>query len=1553
MKIARIMKKILVVLMLFVFLSVNFTYSFAKNEFYYSGTQKGTYQAKASFFSAITKMLADLADYLIGLATLGHRMFLVGWTSIAELILNDTLEAAAGDSQPFEISAATLDMTDANDQRKVTVENIVFNKIPLLDINFFNTEIDDTVTGTGAVKERLEPENKNGRVEATNDGTKVSGTGINISEDEELPDGAVDPATADESVITIIKNAIAKWYYAMRSLAIGAMLIILLYIALRLIVATVGEQKAKYKQMLYNWVVGFAVVFCIHYIMLFVIMINEELVGIFNQMSVEYVEKDYKSAADKTNTEMELSLYSSLRSRAYELKASRGWIGTILYMVLVYYAVRYTLVYLKRYFTVMILAMLAPIMSATYAFGKVRTGKAESFNKWVKEFVFAVLLQSVHAMTYVTLITQLLRLTESSLAGVVLSFLILNFMLKTDAIIKRIFNMSTGQHGALDNILGAPGAFAEAWMGLRAGKQVAQMYGKYWLKPVYGGMVKVAGAGLSIPGNALLGATGGALSTFANNRAMNQAVDRDGVGRDRALGNGAAGADGRDEQQGMRRGPGGVLLDAEGKPIKNEAGKYKNSNRGSAWSGTSIGGAFNPTYFADKSQSKLDKMKAEAEAQGKEFKEPKWRKRGAMMADTLRSRTINSVQKSLYRKGYWDQPKMLRGVDAQIEKKLEMIRKNQKKANQQQIQQLTTMVGGVILRTASIPLLIASPKTGITLFAQGHKMIQKTTKYDKKGKIARKSIRGYEKVIDPETGKPIIDEKTGKPKMEMKVKPVLFSTAAGTFVKKATGIAFFEGLSTNINDDIDKVMKQNKKDLKELEMLYDAREQLYELEILKQERIMEHELFLADPQQAHRRIHLQKDIQDGDLSVYGGRVMETNPVLKKFMEENGITTPEQIVAMNALLKTAIDIKPGSIKDMNIEKTGTYTQVMDKVHEEMLVMGLNKVEVSDDEREKMIELGLTDKDIKDARLDDIDAAMIAIKEILDNNSDQASTLIKAMAVQEATAEALNKKEEAVTERFEENGIIDFITKSKEDIATREEDLAKKQELLEQQIEALPLSEATSPEIDRLQQEINNEESKIEKIKYENKVELENKVVEALSKEGIIDKEEYENKRKEYEDISGEVETLKNWLEQDENNIEIQQKLEEAEKLLNEKEKDFKEMKEVVADAMNDAESISLGGKTKIEIQEVTTEEVMESLIETEAFDAVLELERREKPGECQKIENVLMNLEDGGTMEVPLQKEDMEARAEAIKDLVKEIQVENLGQTITEEFEGKYDENGDKVKTWEEVVNDNNTREEKKLDERLEEKKTKAEKFAEILSQERKDEEKRDPIEEMAKEIEETIEKTVSKSSVANELQNESERGKDVKDMSDELLREIFRETTTESNETLDYVNPKKQEEVTVKELEAARNRIKEKLDSSNVSDKDKSQLREFLKEFEKGEPMSAEDFNSIVRRVNGVNAVAEEAFIKEMRNENSASNVPHNDDHVTTTADRVRRSMNSDSVRESIKPQTEIQSKVAEILRTNDYASFEVVTAKSSGYSGKKYEKGPIINLSDIIKNLD
>lgn len=58
---------------------------------------------------------------------------------------------------------------------------------------------------------------------------------------------------SDGFVHTFREN-IAKWYYAMRVLACAILLVILIYVGIRMALASVAEDKAKYNKMLFDWV---------------------------------------------------------------------------------------------------------------------------------------------------------------------------------------------------------------------------------------------------------------------------------------------------------------------------------------------------------------------------------------------------------------------------------------------------------------------------------------------------------------------------------------------------------------------------------------------------------------------------------------------------------------------------------------------------------------------------------------------------------------------------------------------------------------------------------------------------------------------------------------------------------------------------------------------------------------------------------------------------------------------------------------------------------------------------------------------------------------------------------------------------------------------------------------------------------------------------------------------------------------------------------------------------------------------------------------------------
>ncbi len=113
----------------------------------------------------------------------------------------------------------------ANNDETVTPETILFNKLELTNINFFES-------------------------------------------------------TSADSFTSKLQENIASWYYVMRTIAIIGSLCVLLYIAIRMATSTVATDKAEYKRMLMDWAVGFILIFVLHYIIILVINANNLIVNI-------------------------------------------------------------------------------------------------------------------------------------------------------------------------------------------------------------------------------------------------------------------------------------------------------------------------------------------------------------------------------------------------------------------------------------------------------------------------------------------------------------------------------------------------------------------------------------------------------------------------------------------------------------------------------------------------------------------------------------------------------------------------------------------------------------------------------------------------------------------------------------------------------------------------------------------------------------------------------------------------------------------------------------------------------------------------------------------------------------------------------------------------------------------------------------------------------------------------------------------------------------------------------------------------------------------------
>ena len=80
----------------------------------------------------------------------------------------------------------------------------------------------------------------------------------------------------EQSTAYQLQSTVASWYLALRNIALVALLSVLVYIGIRIMLSSIASDKAKYKQMLIDWTVAICLVFLMHYIMSFsVIIVNK------------------------------------------------------------------------------------------------------------------------------------------------------------------------------------------------------------------------------------------------------------------------------------------------------------------------------------------------------------------------------------------------------------------------------------------------------------------------------------------------------------------------------------------------------------------------------------------------------------------------------------------------------------------------------------------------------------------------------------------------------------------------------------------------------------------------------------------------------------------------------------------------------------------------------------------------------------------------------------------------------------------------------------------------------------------------------------------------------------------------------------------------------------------------------------------------------------------------------------------------------------------------------------------------------------------------------
>ena len=279
----------------------------------------------------------------------------------------------------------------------------------------------------------------------------------------------------EKSIVEKLGNTVAKWYVALRNIAIVGLLSALLYIGIRIIISSSNAEKAKYKQFFVDWVVALCLIFFLHYIMAFTMTMSETVTdvlagqgntdkkdsnGRIKQVNIKLVGRDGEtqfsdSALTSFNVYFSSNFTGVARIKA-DYKGSALRMGySILYLALTVYTAYFSFVYIKRLLMLAFFTMIAPLVALTYPLDKIKDGKSQAFDYWFREYMFYALLQPLHMLLYTVFVSSALEIASNNL---LYSIVVMAFIVPAEKIIKEMF----GIKGKTESTLGgfAGGALA-------------------------------------------------------------------------------------------------------------------------------------------------------------------------------------------------------------------------------------------------------------------------------------------------------------------------------------------------------------------------------------------------------------------------------------------------------------------------------------------------------------------------------------------------------------------------------------------------------------------------------------------------------------------------------------------------------------------------------------------------------------------------------------------------------------------------------------------------------------------------------------------------------------------------------------------------------------------------------------------------------------------------------------------------------------------------------------------------------------------------------------
>ena len=284
------------------------------------------------------------------------------------------------------------------------------------------------------------------------------------------------------SIKAIMSPVVSYWYNVFFRIAILVFFIYLVYIGIKIVLSDIGEKKAKYNELLLDWVIGVAILFLFPYVMKYIVQLNNGVVKTFaNFQGYQGVAagdlQDHSLEEAATNAwygndefvqhmgyrkgEAMIDVRQIASKTVYKVSTDEdklegaketGEIGgktkndptlALVYLFLIGEMVVILVMYYKRAFMMAFLITIFPLVAMTYVIDKMGDKTAQTFNTWFKEYVINVVVQIFHALVYVLITGPAINLYINDSGTIVFMIISLLFFFEGEKILRNIFGIKS------------------------------------------------------------------------------------------------------------------------------------------------------------------------------------------------------------------------------------------------------------------------------------------------------------------------------------------------------------------------------------------------------------------------------------------------------------------------------------------------------------------------------------------------------------------------------------------------------------------------------------------------------------------------------------------------------------------------------------------------------------------------------------------------------------------------------------------------------------------------------------------------------------------------------------------------------------------------------------------------------------------------------------------------------------------------------------------------------------------------------------------------------